>query len=721
MTLFVVALTILAAFLLAGLATMPRRGWGAASTGDDGDATGALLIAPTVGGLSLIVVAWLDLLVHGRLSAPGLAIAAALVVAGAARLVLAGERLAAPTLCAAGLAALLALVAGLPFRSHLAPPDVDSQLYAYFTWLIGSDRGFPVTRMFGPDGPSHVYLATAGNDALAAVVMRLTGLGAGLAQMYLAIAWVVAILLCAFVVVRRLAPGLPTWLCLLALVLAFNSAFVWQYGGGSYGRVPASAALVAIAALLARGGEGLPSRATAIAIGFLHGAMLYMHARFFVWGTVILGLWILLELWRGRHTPGAARALLFVPLASAVTILPVVLATFANLDLIAGRTLSAEDGGILSRYYETWFPARLWANFARFQGLVMHPLIAIGLVLAIARGRLRPVETYALCAWVGVLAFHFDPLVTAVAPVLRGVLYADTAALSDFVVPKVVFGTVALLALHARLARVESVGTRRTLVRLVAVAVAALVVDAALKGNLYTRAIWNFLTRLPGPMWQEFAYATLLAVAALVFARRAVAFAGARFATALCAAALALLGAYELDNARFANTELYPEAHAAFRWLAESTDPDRTLVLTAANLDVSSAALAENWPADAGVPRVFDWSLPWLPIVAERPAVFHRANLVARFSDVLQVREGEALPLAALDRAFFRLDDPGSLALLRETGVTHVYVSGRMSAVVVPVAERATGLRRVYRETVADVPGWTVSIYEVVPDAADAR
>src|SRR5690606_15592815 len=106
----------------------------------------------------------------------------------------------------AGLGVTSAFIAGFPFVGHIGAPGVDSQAYSLFSWFIGTDRGFPLIDDFGSQGVVQHYLATAGNDALAALLMRIWSVDAGLAQLYLSVAWVAATMMAALVVIRAVSP-----------------------------------------------------------------------------------------------------------------------------------------------------------------------------------------------------------------------------------------------------------------------------------------------------------------------------------------------------------------------------------------------------------------------------------------------------------------------------------------------------------------------------------
>jgi hypothetical protein len=702
MSVFAIPLAILALFTLAGLAVLaPGRGANHAIAGLR--PRDALLLAPAFGGLALAVVAWLDVSAFNGQTALVWAATAALCATGAFRAARSGVRRADAT-SAGALLLLLLVVAAFPFRNHVAAPGVDSQYFAFVTWMIDKGLGFPDARFWPTLEVRQRFLGTGGTEALAAMTWRLGSGDASFAHLHLSIAFVVAALLAAWVTIRRLAPDLPRAIALPCLFFAANSAFIWQYGDGSVARVPAIAGLLLIAGLLAgaRTKPGEPVRwALPILIGLVHGAMLAVHYRYFIWTTIALALWLAIETWRRRGERGVLR-LWVVPVASAAVVLPVLAGILWNVDLLTARGDPSSAGTIGVMREQT--AVELIFDFARFQGLVAHGLVALGIVLAWRKRAWGPTESFGLATWVGVGVFLFDPLIQFVAPFTRSMFYPSMAAISDFSVPKLVFGTICSVAMWCALQRVSARAARgMSLAGVVAVVCIGVLAWFGILPlyNLQNQVVVDLsfvyvIADFPGPFGTEFIYATvLLATAGCVFVA-GMARSGAAAANALTVGLLVLFGAYEVANSRFNRAELTPAQRVAYEWIRDNTDFATTLVLAASHRDIDPLVEDENVAGVIPEGRPYDWSLPWLAIIADRGAVFTRANSVARFTAAFPVMAGELPPLAALDRAYWHPADAESVELMRRWGITHVYVPDRYQPFLAEALARSPALVEVF-------------------------
>ncbi|MEA5419707.1 hypothetical protein VB712_10780, partial [Spirulina sp. CCNP1310] len=319
--------------------------------------------------------------------------------------------------------------------------------------------------------------------------------------------------------------------------------------------------------------------------------------------------------------------------------------------------------------------------------------------------------------------FLVDPLVQSVAPFTRSLIFPSMVTLADFSVPKLVFGTILVGALWRRLQRAPGHAVRRLATG--CLAVLAVVAALAALGLLPIVNLQNptlirlsfgfFLADLPGPFGTEYVYAAALLVAAGVLCTAALKCSAPRAATLLCAGIVTAFGAHEVVNGRFNRAELSPSQRAAYEWIGRSGDPAETLVLTSSQRDIAVEDEVANVAGVAPDGRPYDWSLPWLPVISDRGAVFNRGNYVARFTGSMPLVAGEPPPLAALDRAYWHPADPESLALMRAWGVTHIYVPDRHQAILADALARAAGVTRVFATPSDDWPTRENVVYRVEP------
>ncbi len=720
MTVFAAPLAILLGFAFAGLALMPRGPAGSPEAGPW--PSERLLLAPALGGLVLAVIAWLDVATFNGQTMLAWLASATLAAAGALRLRRmlreSGPHVLVPVAC---LGLLLLLVTAFPFRNHVAPPGVDAQYFAFITWLIDRGLGFPESRFWPSIAVEHRFLATGGTEALAAMVLRLGAPDAGMAHLFLSVAFVVAALLSAWPVIRRLAPDLPITVALPCLFFAFNSAFIWQYGDGSVSRVPGIAGLLLIAGLVAVSGGAKHLLATwriPVLIGLVHGAILAVHFRYFIWAAVALGLWIAIETWRNRRERGVTH-LWLIPVASAAVALPVLTPVLLNFGLLAARP---EPEGIAAA--AGMGTGEIWATFLRFQGHAAHLIVLAGLAVALRRRFNDPLIIFGLSAWIGIGIFLFGPVIRTVAPFTQTLIYPTMAALSDFAVPKLIFGTILAAALREWLLTRQRASLRMTCalgILLVSVIASLAALNALPIYNLQNPLLVQlsfayFLRDLPGPFGTEFVYAALLLALAGILFGMGVYGRTERVPSLAVAALLVLFGANEVVNGRFNRGELSPSQREAYLWIRNNTDFETTLVLTASQLDIPHAVEAEAFAQTGKDGRIYDWSLPWLAIVADRAAVFSRVNYVARFSGVFPNISGKAPPLGALDRAFWRPDDPESLATMRRSGVSHIYVPDRYQPILADALAAAPEFERVFSTLSDDWPDRENVVYRLRND-----
>jgi hypothetical protein len=581
-------------------------------------------------------------------------------------------------------AAALTVLVALPFRNHLAPPDVDAQLFGFLSSLMKGSFGFPMSTMWPGLDAERYFVATAGSDALTAGVSAVLGLDLARSLIVVAMLWVVSTLLAAVPLAQAIVGDRSPLLLAAIVPLTMNAAFIWEYGDGAYARAAAAAPTMLIAALLAMP-SGFRSQGSYALIGIVHGATVYLLYRVFLWNSLVLAAWAIIEIVRARAKPaGQLRLMLWAPVAGAVCVAPLAFWVASHASAYGAAHGSAAD---LFREKHELSNAFLWANALRFHGLLV-PLVALSGCAIVA---IKAMQAPTWLRWEAIrvgaaflaatLFFSIDRLVLFVLPFTYGVLYSQMAVISNWAVPKLVFGAVAICALYDFLQR-ATVSKRISIALLTLAGVLALL--ASIGSDALVR-LAAFARDLPDISGTEIAYAVLaLAAATVIGLACLVTVRTAKLPALLCLCAILGMTAHELLTSKFNYSYLEREEREAYLWLRDNTAQAGTIVLTPATVELTPERRAQNarrYFPDSVPPPVY--SLHWLPVVSERAAIFHRGTMTMQLTGMFLPIRGGNPDFEQLDWAFWNLDRPQARAVARTYRVSHVYVPalfGRMMA-----------------------------------------
>lgn len=589
------------------------------------------------------------------------------------------------------------LLVAFPFQNHLGPPDVDAQTFGLFAYLIKADRGFPLTQLWPELGFSHYFTATAANAAMVAVFAKVSNASLLDALNYIAFFWVVCSALLGYLLILELFPQAPKWLRIVSVLLVFNSAFFWEYGDGSFNRPPATVAtllLVYLAALATSGRQ----RVVLVLLGLVHGATFYFHYRFFIWNSLFLAIW---ALWHVKHWRDGG-ALVDVGI-TALTVVALITPYFVCNLVVLGTFNPSSSGEVpaLIQNKHNLSPSFLWNKFVNVHGWITHPLALIGVVLYLRRRTQdqHPLLDLAGAHYLVMFFFCIDSLVVTVLPFTYGFLYSQTAVISTFLVPKLIFVLYVLARAHQFLLclplrlRVMATG-------FVASALGVwgfVLMRRILESPRTVRLLQEFLTELPYTAGSEYVYAigalaaSALTLTALLFKLRV-----KQYGQLLLGTFVLALFSYEAANGRLNYSYVGPADRAAFDWIRQYTDPNDTLVLTASAMNLEREMELGHAAGVMDNPPIY-WGFHWLAVGAERSAVFTRLNL-APFRDlgILRSVSHDDRDYVSLDWAYWNPADPHAQKIMRDNKVTHVYYPPRMSKALDLQTSEPPGMNKIF-------------------------
>src|SRR5262249_28559415 len=213
-----------------------------------------------------------------------------------------------------------------------------------------------------------------------------TGIDIARSLILISMCWIVTTVLAAWPLARTILSERPPVLAFVVLPLVLNSAYNFEYGGGSYTRTAAAAVTMLIAMLASTKRERAPR--VYILIGLAHGATLYLHYRLFIWNTAVLAVWMASELVVGRaQLKAQIKRLALIPLASAICVLPVVARIVPHL----GSYLDVNGGGAeMFRRNHGLTAAFLWQLFLQFNGVAVPLFMLAGCAAALAYAIRQP-------------------------------------------------------------------------------------------------------------------------------------------------------------------------------------------------------------------------------------------------------------------------------------------------------------------------------------------
>jgi hypothetical protein len=608
------------------------------------------------------------------------------------------------------------LIAGFPFRNHLAPPDVDSQLFGLLAALMKSGAGFPRTELWPALGVEHFFSATAGSETLVAMLSSITGIDIARSLILICICWVVATVLAAWPLARTILSERPPALAFVVLPLALNSAYNWEYGDGSYARTAATAVTMLIATLASTRGER--AQRVYMLIGLAHGATLYLHYRLFIWNTAVLAVWMAVELIVARaQLKTEVKRLVLIPLASAICVLPIVARIVPQL----GSYVDVHGGGAeLFRQRHGLPAAFLWQYFVQFNGVAVPLFMLAGCAAALAYAMRRPQMLpwepvrFGTAYLATMLFFCVDPLVVLVLPFTHSLLYSQMAVISNFSAAKVIFGTVVVCAAYDLL---KHATVKQRLVALggLVVAVTALAPEIGRKLVIYLPA---FVAEFPSANGTDVIYSAIaLSAASLTIIAGLGLVRSVRFPTVACFGFALIIFSHQMKHTIYIPGFLDRSEREAYLWLRDNTVVADTLVLSPPVLKLHFWATemfdrnASRYFAAGERPRII--SLNWLPVVAERAAIFSHGTFTMFFSGMFLTLRGSNPEFERLDWAYWNSDRPEGMAILNRYRISHLYVPAMLARRMGSDLAANPNLELVHKSPVVLAEGAANEIYRV--------
>jgi hypothetical protein len=680
-----------------------------------------LYISPGLGGLTFGALAYIFLIFNNTLNFSILLVAVALVFVGLwqVRKYYRHAALKRELKFFITFSLLIIVISGFPFLNHIAPPDVDAMFFSYISFLIKTNRGFPLTNLWPNFNSLKYFVPTAANANIVAMFSGVTNVDLALASLYFAVFWVTATLLIATTLIRRIVPSLASMLVLLCLLFAFNSAFIWEYGDGAYSRVPGTCAVLLIAYLCSKLAE-YDSKKSFLLIGVVHAFTLYFHYRLFIWNSVILAVWMIYYVWQSRKSLEALRTLL-IPVTSCLFALPLLICNLPVIHKII--TTSAVVATEVFNVKHQLSSSDLFHQFLRFQGWILHSLTVIGMLIyfvkSVRKKERNSLLDFAMIYYCVMLFFCFDTLVLSIFPFTYNILYSQMAIISNFSLSKLVFGTYLTSELLKRLES-STIRDRYVIFSVLAICVAiwCLILIRLISDNPWVfKGLKLFLQFLPNTFGTEYVYAIVaLACSVVLFGRSFFFIRKEQFALLCVCAWILLLASYEMSNSRFNYPYLTSEDKEAYLWFKSHSNAKTTLILTASTRDISNDREIKN--ALSVFPhgnRPTHWGLHWLPVVSERASVFSRAQMVIRINPVFLNIKGRDPEFEDLDWAYWHPENPRSLEILYRNHITHIFFPARFHQRLSSKLETNSHLREVYEsQPIEDFRGATAAIYEVV-------
>ncbi len=685
------------------------------SIGFQCDAEEYLYLAPGLGGLVFGVFAYYPLLIFNKLHPIvfliflGFFVAGVLTIAKTLRDIEFARLL--EYLCS--VVALL-LLAGFPFKNHLAPPDVDALYFGQLSYLIKQGLGLPYSAFWPGFDSIQYFSATAANANLVAIFSLVSGIDIALSSLYMSVFWVTAILLVALLFIKKLAKPLSIPLQWLCIFFVFNSAFVWSYGDGSYNRVPALCAQFIIVYLIGKGMDA--KRIPALMIGFLFTTILYFHYRFFLWTSLVLFVWGLFYWWQCKRWQ-ALKDVFAIAVVTLIMALPLFVSHFQVLDFI----LAGHKGDVLFEQRHALKADFLIKYFMRFQGVVLHPLAFIGVLFFLKRYNYfkdNGLLTISLIFYGVMIFLCIDPLVLFFFPFTYNILYANTAMLSSFSIPKLSFGICAILWFN------EIIKNITNKIRIIIIGITSITLlylfykisNIILSFNYYKNAFRNLFVYFPYIQGTELIYSAILFVISFILILKSIRNRKEiSFTPLILGALLTIIASYEMSNARFNYSYITEYSKDVYLWAKENIPRENSLILSASVGDLPSEIEyknAQNTFAGKSRPRMYD--LLWLPIVSERATVFNNINRMNRLSKIFCDVSGNKPDFQELDWAFWNIETQRSRDIMINNHITHVYFNARLHNMLQEKIKKVDWLRKSYESFPMELFGVGAAIYEVI-------
>ncbi|NUW66081.1 hypothetical protein [Vibrio coralliilyticus] len=563
-----------------------------------------------------------------------------------------------------------ALITSWPFVFHLAPPDVDAAAYGFFAFLIKSGQLPPVISPWGADFSTKFLVPPTGFGHLTALLSEYTGLDLAISLLVLACSCVAMILLLGVWLARDilLYTRAPIWLLWCSFPLIFNRAFIWEYGDGSYNRIPATLLMMACAVLVSILHQGNKYR-VAFLIGVAGTLIWYFHYRFFIWNASILTVWFLVRAYSERHLD-----IKFMAFALSGLILTLIPYSLLYHDVIPS-VISFDGKGALIDTKHAMSVQALFENFLRFHGHVILPLYILSLYFVVKNWRNASSTLHYGVISLLVMGFYsWDSLVLTVFPFTYNFLYSQVAILFNNSIPKIVLGVYLLSILYKFINDKFKFANSRTYLAnwLLAILVFLIVIVA------YQTVLKIFVTPPLLSLYSNLLLSILFISSALFFviqAWRNRYESRDRFVKLVIFSLMATYASNEYSEARFNYPYLTPGQREAFVWLKENTPVEGTLVLTQSLFEIDPQVERENFDTGSKPNRMsyFSFSHYWLPLISERYSVFNRGVWLDRQLNTTIYRSGTDPNLNDLDWAYFHLDTEKACEIIKKFGISHVY------------------------------------------------
>ncbi len=549
------------------------------------------------------------------------------------------------------------IVIALPFTQHLAPPDVDASLYGYFALLLKQGT-YPNFQAWGAGFDHFFLIPTVGFESLISAHEQIFTTGIQESTMILCLFSVVASLFSCFELIKKEFRRLPNIVLVAGLVFFFNSSYLWEYGDGSYNRTLATfMAVVASTFLL-----DLKGKKQNWLWFFISWAMIFVfHYRFFIWYSAGFGLYIVLVARSQVRRDKKKVALGVLTLVSLIGFS--LIYHFANIDVIQSSR------GVLTMFDQkhNLSAAQLWGDWLRFQPTIIQCLCGFMVILSLMRwGQTTKTLKLGVLLYLTMLFFSFDTMVLLVFPWTKNILYSQVAILANQSVAKLLLG-MGFIEWSAPFFE-KRISFFKPLAGLAWLLTSAIV-------------LWEF-NNSPFPahalvqinlMKYYFGFCALLGAAGFWwFQRRNFSAAGAQVVCLLC------LLAIQLKNGTFNYPYITRSDYEAMQWLKENTPPKGTLVLNYSYMDIDSQIELTNFKSIETPQSRYSIATPetyWVPVISERLSIFSRGLMIHRGLGSYAMTGTNYPEFESLDMAYWNIQRPTSCDLLKQSGITHVFVS----------------------------------------------
>lgn len=564
--------------------------------------------------------------------------------------------------------AAASLIASAPLALHLAPPDVDAAAYGFYSFLIKSGQNMPYINPWGITHSFKALIPPTGLEYLVALFSKITNIDLAKSLIIVACSSVSAVILIGFSISYKLISLLsaPLWILFASIPLILNRAYIWEYGDGSFNRVPATVGIFLCAILVSQVSKSKKWQ-PALLLGFFNGIILYFHYRFFIWNCAILIFWFVYKAIASKKI-NFSNVFLFL-ITTLLTIAPLL---WQRKDIFYQVLSFHKPGDMIPLKHElSW--VSLLDDLLRFQGVGAIFVLCLGLLVAVRNWKkIDDLIKYGCVSLIMLIFFSIDKLVLFLLPFTYNFLYSQVAIIYNNSIPKIILGIYLFSLLFFALNNSDNTLNKSKIFKYIRV----IILFSALTFFSY-ELFREFLITPPIFFWRitlcvslAFLIFALLSATLTLFIKNIKDITKYTLITIIF-----LYSSNEFRLARFNYPYITPGDREAFLWLRENTSQDVTLVLSQSMHDLNERDEKENFQPNNGQQRSnsFSYSYYWLSAISERYSVFNRGNFLDRYLHTTIPLSGSDPDLLKLDWAFFNIDKAAACEIMKANKVTHVY------------------------------------------------